>query len=1009
MKPLYCSLGVVCRYIAYLLFVYLLLCAWRPARGQTTNYRLYGQVISADGEEPLIGASVLLKGTTNGATTDKGGHFTVSTSDNKVVLTVSFIGYRSLDTLLMLPLQSKLSLRLAQDPGMLEEVKVSTGYWETSKRLSTGNISKITADVIEKQPVTSVLAALSGRMPGVFVQTENGLPGGGIKVQIRGRGSITAGTDPLYIVNGVPFISTALNTISSNFQNINGPVSPLNSIPPADIESIEVLKDADATALYGSRGANGVVLIRTKRGNSNKTQVSLNTYFGSSQVTAFLRTLALPEYLALRKEAFANDAVEPTKVNAPDLTVWDPSLATDWSKELLGNKAHVTDTQLSVGGGSQHTDFRVGVIYRKEGSVLPGDHSYWRNGGQINLDHESSDEKLTLQAMASFTADQNNLIRSIDYAGTLLLPPNYPVYNPDGSYNWTLNNPIAMLGQKSESRTQNLNTQTTFSYAISKGLSMRVNLGYNQIQMKMYSSLPASSQNPANGPVSSASFGNNASQTMLAEPQMEYQTRWGKTKLTMLTGASWQKMTMEGSAITARDFTNEQMMENLGAAGTISSKSTNFSAYKYAALFGRLAADHLGKYLLSATFRRDGSSRFGPGNQFGNFGAIAAAWIFSEENALRNVLPALSFGKLRASYGITGNDQISNYQYLSSYASYYAYEQMPALSPATVANSRFGWESTRKLEAGMNLGFLNSRLEVDVTYFSHKSDNQLIGYPLPYMSGPFGTYQANFPGIVRNTGLEIELNTLNIKGRNFSWKSGFNLTALRNRLVEFPGLASSSYANIYEIGEDLSIIKGYRFTDVNPDNGTAQFEDINQDGLLTFAGDRVGIGKSSPDFYGGFSNTFTYSGFQLDVFLQFVKQQVQINPFPFMTPGAIGNVSDQVMGRWRQAGDLTAIQRAAAVAGTPAWTARNNIANSSASVMDGSYIRGKNISLSYTLPGTFCEKLKLTRCHLFVQGQNLFVLTFNSRLAGLDPETIRGSAITIPPMRSWAVGVNLSL
>ncbi|GAA4317241.1 TonB-dependent receptor [Compostibacter hankyongensis] len=898
-----------------------------------------------------------------------------------------------------------LEIRLQPALNTLDETVVMA-YGTTTRRLNTGSISRITAEEIGKQPVTNVLAALSGRMPGVFVQTTNGLPGGNIKIQVRGRGSIAAGTDPLYIIDGVPVTSTPLNSLASNFQNINGLVSPLNSITPDNIESIEILKDADATAIYGSRGANGVVLITTKKGTSGKTEGHVNVYYGFNKSVRLPQMLGLNDYLQLRKEAYVNDNKEPSPADAPDLLVWDQRHYTDWGRYLLGGTGRVINTEVTLSGGSMNTHFRLGLSYRREGTILPGDQRYDRGSGYFNLDHSSANKKFSVQLSSRYSSDKNNLIKSIDFAGLYGLPPNYPIYNKDGSYNWTLTNPVAWLGQESKSKTENFIANGVFRYTLIKGLDLKTSIGYTKINMDMFSSLPASTQNPAFSPVSSANFGNNYNETYLVEPQIEYRRSVGKSKFSVLLGGTWQKVTTEGYYIFATDYTNEELLESLAAAGTISAKGSSYSEYKYASMFGRINVVNRQKYLLNMTFRRDGSSKFGPGRQFGNFGAVGVGWIFSEEPFFKNRLPFLSFGKLRGSYGITGNDQISNYQYLSSYKNGNVYQGIATLRPSILANDAFGWETTKKLESALELNFLKDRIALTAAYFYNRSGNQLIAYKIPYISGPFGSYQANFPGVVQNTGWELSLNTENITGQAITWQTSFNITFPHNKLISFPGLAQSSYANTYEVGEDLSIVKGYRFLGIDAGTGVARFQDIDKDGSLTYGLDYVVIGKTSPDIFGGLQNSLSLGSFSIDLFFQFVKQQSRINPRLYSIASQ-SNVLQYGLNRWKEPGDITNVQKPTATYGTPAFAAMQNLTNSSAGLIDGSYIRCKNVSLRYLISKPLLKKLHLKQAMIYLQMQNIFTLS-DPEFSGLDPETVNGISASVPQMKSYVLGIQLS-
>jgi TonB-dependent starch-binding outer membrane protein SusC len=956
-----------------------------------------GHITNEKGE-PLAGATITVKGTKNATATNDDGSFSISDVPEDAVLVISSVGYEKME--IGVRGKTSLAIRLRLNVNSLDEMIV-VAYGTITRQFNTGSVGKVTAEEIARQPVSNPLAALQGRVPGAFIQTQNGLPGGNVKVQIRGQGSIAAGIDPLYIVDGVPFVSTPLNTISTDFVNINGPVSPLNSINPADIESIEILKDADATAIYGSRAANGVVLITTKKGKEGKTKVNINIYSGASKISHFANYLNLRDYLAIRREAFTNDARTPTTANAPDLLVWDTTKSTDWQKYFFGGTAHVTEAQTSISGGNKNTNFMVGLTYRKEGTILPGNQNYSKLGGHLNLQHVSSNDNFSAFFKLIYTSDINTLIKSGDAVTVSSLPPNYPIYNPDGSLNWTSNNPFGWLRQKSKSETDNIITQALLKYRILKGLEAKLSMGYTKLNMDLLSTYPTSSRNPQLNPVGSAYYGNNHTKTYLLEPQLEYTRTSGKNNVKFLVGATWQKNLTEGFAIEGQNYTNEDLIENIAAAGTIGYKVNRFTEYKYGSLFGRINYIRDQKYLLSVNFRRDGSSKFGPGHQFGNFGSIGAGWIFTNEKAINSALPFLSYGKIRTSYGLTGNDQITPYQYLASYTnSSTPYQGNNTLSPSRIANSEYRWETNRKFEVALEIGALNNKLLATVAYFSNKSGNQLIDYTLPFTSGPFGSYQANLPALIVNSGWELELNSRIISNKQFDWEASWNITIPKNKLLKYPGLENSSYANTYVIGQDLSIVKGFNFTGVDPTTGIAQFEDIDHDGSITAIKDYVIFGKTSPDWYGGFNNNFKFKRLNFSFFVEFVKKYSYSFVGSAYAPGVLTNYLTKSLDRWRSAGDMTDVQKASASTSSPAYAAKFNLAASNAGFINTSYLRIKNISLSYDILSSKTKPLDL---QVYLEAQNFFVITPSN----IDPETINIINNTVPILKTFVAGLKL--
>jgi TonB-linked SusC/RagA family outer membrane protein len=538
-------------------------------------------------------------------------------------------------------------------------------------------------------------------------------------------------------------------------------------INPADIERIDILKDADATAIYGSRGTNGVVLITTKKGRAGKTKLDINVNGGSTEVSRFIPMLNLSQYLQLRREAFANDGVAPNTSNAPDLMVWDTTKSTDWQKYLIGGTGHITDVQATLSGGEGRTRFLFNTSYRKETTVFQGDNSDRRFSTRINVDHSSVDNKFNISFGASYSR-ANTDIPTSDVSSGFNMPPNLPLYDANGKLFWNsaFTNPIASLLKRYEGITSNLIGNANFRYTVLPGLNLKANFGYTISDLDQNTTNPASSQNPVNNPTSSAVFSDNKAQNYIVEPTAEYIFNIGEGKLTALAGASWQENTSKGSFLNGTGYTNEALLGTLSAAGTVTVAYNNIVKYKYAAGFGRLNYDWKGKYILNATFRRDGSSRFGPNNRFGNFGAIGASWVFTQEKFLEDNSKVLSFGKLRGSYGSTGNDQISNYIYLPLYTSTTVYLGNPAIYPQTLPNADIQWETTRKLEIALELGFFKDRILFTGNYYRNRSSNLITFLRVPLQSG-YNSQTANLPALVQNSGIELELNTINIRSKYF--------------------------------------------------------------------------------------------------------------------------------------------------------------------------------------------------------------------------------------------------
>jgi hypothetical protein len=435
----------------------------------------------------------------------------------------------------------------------------------------------------------------------------------------------------------------------------------------------------------------------------------------------------------------------------------------------------------------------------------------------------------------------------------------------------------------------------------------------------------------------------------------------------------------------------------------ITPRPSNYALYKYTAVYGRANYTLDDTYILNATFRRDGSTRFGPGRRFGNFGSIGAAWIFTNESFMPKG-DVLSFGKLRGSYGTSGNDNVGNYQYLASWSpTSFPYDGVSGLTPSRIPNPDYNWEVSKKLDIGLDLGFFHDKVLLNAGYYRNISDNQLVDYALTPQTG-MSSITANFPAKVLNNGWEFELNTTNISGKHFTWKSSLNLTIARNKLLEFPGIESSSYSTTYIVGQSLNIVQGFQFTGVDPATGVPKFFDKSKDGSISDYDDYVVLGKTDPSYYGGFQNNFTYKQFQLDFLFQFVKQEGPTVNYGYLSDsyGAFGNKDLSAQNRWRKSGDITDVPRASLTAGNAAYNAyRNNYRFSSAVWGNASYIRLKNISLRYDLSAAV-EKWKIKGASIFVQAQNLITIT---NYKGFDPET---QGVVLPPLKTLTAGLQFS-
>ncbi|MBS1781013.1 MAG: SusC/RagA family TonB-linked outer membrane protein [Bacteroidetes bacterium] len=967
----------------------------------TPVIKLTGKITDKSTGKPLEGASVYVKNSQTGTSTNGEGLFLLAVNRTGFVLVVAYTGYKTLE----MPFdgRTELNIELEQSTSELDNV-VMIAYGQTTKRLNTGSISKINADDIAKQPVPNPLSAMEGLMPGVFITQGTGVPGGSFSIQIRGQNSISSGNNPLYIVDGVPYTSSSLSDQYLSAY-ITGGGNPLDNIDPSSIESIEVLKDADATSIYGSRGANGVVLITTKKGQAGKTRVDINAYSAIASVGHMLKLLNTQQYLQMRHEAFANDGATP-QVSDYDILSWDTTRYTDWQKEAIGKTAHIADVQASVSGGNINTQFILGGGYRRETTVFPGDYAAKKGSVHFNLSHSSPDAKLKILLSAAFTFNNSNLpfedISSYGY----LLPPNAPsIYDTMGKLNWQdgFNNPFSYLVATYNNKTDNLISNAVLSYQFFKGFQLRTSLGYTQTNMHESNLYPLNSFNPSWGYTSGYSdFSDNTFKTWIIEPQAEYQKQIGRSKFNILLGTTFEQDRRTGQTIEGTDFASDALLANLNAASQVRTINAVFSQYRYNAFFGRIKYSLNDNIELNLNGRRDGSSRFGPGKQFANFSSVGTAWIFSSEPFMKHAASWWSFGKLRASYGTTGNDQIGDYQYLDTYSpTRYAYQGGNGLYPTRLFNSSYSWEVNKKLDIGLELGFFKDRVYFVADWYRNRSSNQLVGYSLPLITG-FSSIQSNFPAIVQNSGFELDIHSINIKTQTIKWTSSFNISIPRNKLIAYPDLAKSSYAYTYAVGQPLNILYRYQYTGVDKQAGVYQFQDINKDGFVGYPADLVPV-KVGIDFYGGLQNAIRYKNWSLDFTFQFVKQRTRdITPF-LGIPGMMGNQLVDVLGRWQKPGDETKVQQFTQ-SYNDAGFAYFKYISSDQIITDGSYVRLRNVSLSFDLPEHMLKKIFVQNFSLYIQAQNLLTIT---DYKGFDPET--GFSSSLPPLRIISGGFKITL
>lgn len=1015
-----------------------IIAAFLPIAGQVTDHN----------GAPVAGVSIRVRQRKIGTATDQQGRFSIRDIPDNITIDISAVGYAPLSIQLsngiFIPIvtvspppqnpdaativgstlvngdPANLQIRLAMSTSALKEVIVNRGYYTTTERLNTGSVATVTSADIAKQPVSNVLQALQGLVPGLVVTQLSGFSSAPFNVKIRGQNNLATNgnqgvnnnSEPLYIVDGVPIVSGIGPSQMNSGINQNGFIGPTNGqsplfgINPSDIESVSILKDADATAIYGARGANGVILITTKKGQAGKTVLDANVYSGVSLQTKKLDLMNTQQYLDMRKRAFVNDGTTPTTGNAYDLLVWDQNKYTNWQKELLGT-AQTTDAQLSLSGGNQYTTFRLSGGFNNQTPPFNGNYKEQRASGALSMSNNAFDGKLQTTAMINFSSTTGNL-PSADPTSLVFLAPNAPSLTDSlGNLNfegWRSagNYPYNAVAFKRlySAKTKNLIANVGLKYRLATGLHINASLGYNMARQNQLQTSPSGSFDPLYGPGRESVFGTNNSQSWIIEPSITWDRNFGKHSLQTLVGTTFQDAVIDGSYITARGYTSDALLEDMSAA-TSYNVSTNYAQTKFSSVYARINYNYDGKYVINLNGRRDGSSRFARGRQFGDFGSIGAAWLFGEETFVIDHLHFISSGKLRASYGLVGGDGLGDYQYLASFRSgNNPYQGTPVLELQKLANDEFSWTTNRKLEAAMALGFLHDRVNVEFAVFRNRSGNQLVSYPLPATAG-FSSVISNLPALVQNTGWELTLQSQVISTRNIRWNTNLNVSRSRNKLLEFPDLENTSYAGRYAIGRSITSQGMRRFAGIDPQTGFYTFTDENGDGSVDIYGSTDYIYQdNAPAFFGGWNNDISYGNFQLGFLFSFTKQKGFLrlsNVFPGALSSGLGNqlVAEQQLAGKPVQDNYTAISY------------RNDLFNfysSDAAWVDASYIRLQNVSLAYNLPAAIIGKAKIQSLRIYMQCQNLMTIT---GFKGPDPST--PGSFSLPPRKMITGGLQLTL
>lgn len=992
--------------------------------------------VTDDKGEPQIGVAITVKGTFRGTSTDLNGYFSIDDVEDSDILIFSALNLETIEILVGTKLIINVNLKAKSS--LLDEVQI-IAYQSTTKRLRTGSVSSIKSNQLQIQPGVTPMQALQGRIAGLSINSTSGAVGGNQEIRIRGISTLTAGNQPLIIVDGAIVPNSGLTPLNNNgsYMGVSG-TSPFNIINPNDIESIDVLKDADATAIYGSRGTNGVILITTKKAIIGSTKLNIEASTGVNSPAYLPKRLTTSQYLEMRKDAFATGNYNPTTMvainpiattaaNAPDLLSWDQNFYTDWQNFEFNNPAKTHNIQASLNGGTKYINFYSSFGFLENQDITLGNPYQRRFSGLINLNHKSSNEKFELKLSSNFARDFLQPSRgSVGNFPLSTLPPNMPITTAEGepfwptgaiSQNTQLTNPYGSLDMKLKSNTISYIGNAEASYQIFKDLKVKMQFGISNQTNNNFNTRPYTSINPFNpgGLVPSRVEGQTKFQTLNFEPQINYSHLAGKSKFDVLLGSTFFERFSENFNLTFEGFSSDFLLDSWAAGNNVPVRNSANLKYRFNSVFGRFGYSFDSKYLVNVTYRRDGSSRFGPENKWGNFGSLGAAWVFSQEKFITEKLPWLSFGKLRGSYGLTGNDDISDFRYTSLFtSSNIIYGDLIGLSPSYISNPAFRWEETKKFDIAAELGFFNNRILLNTTRFRNLSTDLLVDQRIPSHSG-FSTFLANFPGIVENKGWEIELTTQNTNpASTFNWRTNFNITILKNTLLEYPDLETSANSTTLEIGKPVgtprypsAVQRSWVFTGVDPNTGLPQYEDVNGDGIISTSGnnDKRYIGSPLPRLFGGVNNTLTYKGITLDFFIQFSQQLTTNHLYLTTYPGQLQNPIDDFYGNyWKQPGDISKFPRLFTGFNANTSTALiSNIYNqSSAATNDVIYARLKTVSISYSIPSNLISKFS-SGMTIFARGQNLF--TWVSEPIFKDPETLlsRNSVL-----RTIVGGINIS-
>ena len=964
-----------------------------------------GKVTSAEDGQPLPGVSVVVKGTSRGTQTDANGTYTIGLPRNAGSLVFSFVGTNTKE--LSVGSQSTLNVVMTNDSRSLDEVVV-VGYGSESKRNLTGNIASVSSRDIQNVPVPSVEQALQGKVAGVQITSLNGKLGQGLQIRVRGSSSVTASNQPLYVIDGIP-------VTSQNQSSSSAPTNPIADLNFNDIESLQILKDASASAIYGSRASNGVVLITTKKGRSGKTQFELSGFYGGSTPTHKREFLNTQEYVSYLQGALANSAAlgqDPfsqtdladifTQLTGGDRAAWEKATVnTNWQDQIY-QKAPVQQYDLSARGGDAKTRFFISGGYSDQNGILIKNR-FQRLSGRVNLDHTATD-KLTIGVNLNVARTTNNRLSNDNAFSTPLQIVALPFFTPltdaagNLSSDYTLYyNPLLNRDFSSNVTTVNRLFGNLYAdYKIVPGLSFRTELGTDQLiqrENQYYGRETARNTQTPNGQGfdSWTQVSNYTTNNFLTFGQTFKQ----KHDVDATVGVSYQESTQTYNDLTAQQYPSDAYKQ-ISSAAKVTGGNGFLSTFSFLSYFARANYRFNNRYLVGVSGRVDGSSRFGANNRYGFFPAASVGWILTEESFLKNV-PTLSLLKLRASYGITGNAEIGNFSSRGLYSGLASYAGstgqagvagVPGQVPSQIANPDLKWEKTGQADFGLEFGFLNNRISGEVDYYIKKTSDLLLNVNVPGSTG-FRTQLRNI-GNLENRGIEFVLNTQNTTGA-FQWTTSLNIAHNTNKITNLKKqVIQGGFVNRAIEGQPIGVFFTREYAGVDPKNGDALYykNTTNADGTLdrtTVNADNINqaqqvvVGTPNPSYIGGVTNTFTYKGIDLTVLFQGqFGNQIYNGGGQYMSANGdyFDNQTRDQLNSWKKPGDITSVPQARLYGG-------NGTANSSRYLQKGDFVRLKSVTLGYSLPKTMVSKIGLTRVRVYASGVNLLTFT---KYTGWDPE-----------------------